>query len=520
MNYSWPSQTSEIAGTVSISGTVPVSGPLTNAELRASPVPVSTTFPSQQHVLVDNFPSSQAVTGAFFQVTQPISIASVVAVSGPLTDTQLRATPVPISGTITSVPSGTQTITGTVAVSNFPASQVVTGTFFQTTQPVSIASTVAISASSLPLPTGAATSALQSTGNSSLSSIDSKLTNPLPVSGAFFPATQPVSITATVAVSGPLTDTQLRATPVPVSGTVTTTPSGTQTVTGTVSATQSGTWNITNISGTVSLPTGASTSALQTTGNSSLSSIDGKTPTLVGGRQPVDGSGVTQPISAASLPLPTGAATAANQTTANASLSSIDAGIPAILGQTTMSASMPITLASDQSAIAVYQATSPKTTYRAAAISLTAAASPTDIFTIIGSATKTVKILRLAVSLFSSNNINFAGYLIKRSTPDTGGTSTICVNVPLDSANAAGTAVVRAYTVNPTLGTLVGNVSNVRLWSSGSNTNASPITIFDFAIPTAQPLTLRGVSEQLALNFNSNTVAGSTIELWVEWTEE
>lgn len=41
----------------------------------------------------------------------------------------------------------------------------------------------------------------------------------------------------------------------------------------------------------------------------SLSSIDTKTPALVSGRQPVDGSGVTQPISAVSLPLPTGSAT-------------------------------------------------------------------------------------------------------------------------------------------------------------------------------------------------------------------
>lgn len=38
--------------------------------------------------------------------------------------------------------------------------------------------------------------------------------------------------------------------------------------------------SITNITGTVSLPTGASTSALQTSGNSSLSSIDTKTPAL------------------------------------------------------------------------------------------------------------------------------------------------------------------------------------------------------------------------------------------------
>lgn len=67
----------------------------------------------------------------------------------------------------------------------------------------------------------------------------------------------------------------------------------------------------------------------------------------------VDGSAVTQPISAASLPLPTGAATSANQATEIASLASIDAGIPAALGQTTMSASMPVVIASNQTAIPV-----------------------------------------------------------------------------------------------------------------------------------------------------------------------
>lgn len=44
----------------------------------------------------------------------------------------------------------------------------------------------------------------------------------------------------------------------------------------------SGKININDISGTVSLPTGAATSALQTTGNSSLSSIDGKLTTKSG----------------------------------------------------------------------------------------------------------------------------------------------------------------------------------------------------------------------------------------------
>ncbi len=135
---------------------------------------------------------------------------------------------------------------------------------------------------SLPLPTGASTSALQTTGNSSLSSIDSKIT---------------AVNTGAVVVSSSV------------------------------------------------LPTDASTSALQTTGNSSLSSIDTKTPALVTGRIPVDGSAVTQPISAASLPLPAGAAT-------QATLSSIDAKFSE-LGQNTMSASTPVVLSSNHSDISV-----------------------------------------------------------------------------------------------------------------------------------------------------------------------
>ena len=55
-------------------------------------------------------------------------------VEGPLTDSELRASPVPITGTVTATPTGTQDVnivgttvtqpvSGTVAVSNFPATQ-------------------------------------------------------------------------------------------------------------------------------------------------------------------------------------------------------------------------------------------------------------------------------------------------------------------------------------------------------------------------------------------------------------
>lgn len=66
----------------------------------------------------------------------------------------------------------------------------------------------------------------------------------------------------------------------------------------------------------------------------------------VGGALSVDAS------ASASLPLPTGAATSALQTTGNTSLSSIDGKTPS-LGQALMAASVPVAIASNQSAVPV-----------------------------------------------------------------------------------------------------------------------------------------------------------------------
>ena len=72
------------------------------------------------------------------------------------------------------------------------------------------------------------------------------------------------------------------------------------------------------VQGTLPLPTGAATSALQGTGNTSLASIDGKVTACNTGN-----------VTVASCALPTGAATSAAQGTGNASLASIDGKITA-----------------------------------------------------------------------------------------------------------------------------------------------------------------------------------------------
>ncbi len=104
------------------------------------------------------------------------------------------------------------------------------------------------------------------------------------------------------------------------------------------------------------LPSGASTAAKQPAlGTAGTASADVITVQGIASMTAlkVDGSAVTQPVSAASLPLPTGASTLAEQQSQTTLLTNIDAGIPAALGQAAMAASMPVVIASNQSAVPI-----------------------------------------------------------------------------------------------------------------------------------------------------------------------
>jgi len=96
------------------------------------------------------------------------------------------------------------------------------------------------------------------------------------------------------------------------------------------------------------LPSGAATAANQTNGSQETQIVAGGNTASVTAASAlkVDGSAVTQPVSAASLPLPSGASTSALQTT-------ISGQLPASLGQKAMAASLSVAIASDQSAVVV-----------------------------------------------------------------------------------------------------------------------------------------------------------------------
>jgi hypothetical protein len=160
------------------------------------------------------------------------------------------------------------------------------------------------------------------------------------------------------------------------------------------------------------------------------------------------------------------------------------------------------------------------TSYSATSVAFVSAASATDVFTITGSASKTIRIHKVKVSgtTTSGSAIKITAQLIKRSTLDTGGTSVVATGVAHDSNSPSATAVVRHYTANPTtLGTTVGvlRADTVAFTGSGITGGVIEWNFEDFG----QPVVLRGVAQNLAVNFSATTITGPVISISVEWSE-
>lgn len=533
---------------------LPVTGPATDAELRAIPVPVSGTvavsnlpvtqtvagtvavsnlpatqpisgavavsnFPATQPisgtVAVSNHPASQAVTGAFFQATQPVSAAALPLPSGASTEATLAAIKaktdnLDVALSTRTKPADTQTVAGTVAVSNFPATQPVSGT---------------VAISNLP-----ATQA---------------------VTGTFFQATQPVS--GTVTATGPLTDAQLRAAPVPVSGTVTANAG-----TGTPDTTATGTLGALNASVQVSLA-GMQSAGFQMAAGTLLGTLapevsyDGGTTWLgTAVIDPVTGTkiagfsfGVSQPAIARTFQVTGGvglvrlrvsAYTSGTTTITLRASAVVDNGILAPVsaagGGAIPSHAVQIG-GTDGTAFRILSTDllgrvqvintgvdGYKTAYSATATAAPLAVAATDVFAITGSAAKLVRVTRIEVSGTQTTAGIVSVLVTKRSTANSGGTSTAPAMVPHDSLNAAAVASVLLYSANPTIGTTVGVVrSDKLLLPAPAGTSQAPPLVFDFGTRNGQAMVLR-VNQVLAVSFNGATVAGGSLNFNVEWTEE
>jgi hypothetical protein len=156
--------------------------------------------------------------------------------------------------------------------------------------------------------------------------------------------------------------------------------------------------------------------------------------------------------------------------------------------------------------------------YRLAGL-LTPVATPTDIL-MIAPVSKPVRVTRVAIVIVATAGGIADVVLIRRSTADTGGTSTTPVPVPNDPQDGTATAVVTVYTVNPAaLGTAVGNVGAAKMGIGSANSEASAVWEFPGA-RWSKYMTLRKPSDVLAVNMNGDALLAGEVLSWeIEWIE-
>jgi hypothetical protein len=164
-------------------------------------------------------------------------------------------------------------------------------------------------------------------------------------------------------------------------------------------------------------------------------------------------------------------------------------------------------------------------TYHASVTALAPAASATDFFTLTGSASAVVRVKYVECFGISTANANNLVNLLRRTTANTAGTSTATPIVASDTNDSAATAVVAAYTANPTLGTTVANsfIRSGRLSTVAAATSTletTPPLRWTFGAQNDKEITLRGATQVLALNgAGASFSAGAALSCAIEWTE-
>jgi len=164
-----------------------------------------------------------------------------------------------------------------------------------------------------------------------------------------------------------------------------------------------------------------------------------------------------------------------------------------------------------------------KATFSFAIIGLAPAASPTDVFNLTGSASKTVRLTRLVFSALQTTAGSIDVQVIKRSGgTQSAGTSGAANIVANDSNNPTASALVQTYTANPaSLGTTVGNLFAAKVFvAAAATTSSSDKVIMDYGNRPSQAHVLRGITQSISINLNAVTLTGGSCDVYVEWTEE
>jgi len=160
-------------------------------------------------------------------------------------------------------------------------------------------------------------------------------------------------------------------------------------------------------------------------------------------------------------------------------------------------------------------------TYAYVATDVTPVATATDVLTLTGVTGKIIRLSKVTVAGTATAASIYDCYLVKRTTLNTGGTSTNPVATKCDSIDPTASGILSLYTANPTLGTGT-NFDADKLYLPAGATPASAGTHREwiFGVDGSKEPVIRA-GETWAFNFAGAAVpAGCSLYLSFEWTEE
>lgn len=175
-----------------------------------------------------------------------------------------------------------------------------------------------------------------------------------------------------------------------------------------------------------------------------------------------------------------------------------------------------------------YSLDNARQTFRASASFTPFATAALALVTIIGSATRTVRVQRILIGGVATALADTLFRLTRTSVIGAGGTAVAPTIAKNDTLTAAPTAVVQHYTTAAqSTGTVVSALSHWRQFIATVTTPATAYTnptyqVFPECGIGGQSLVLRGVGDMLQIeNLNGgNLGAGTVLEYVVEWVED
>jgi len=164
-----------------------------------------------------------------------------------------------------------------------------------------------------------------------------------------------------------------------------------------------------------------------------------------------------------------------------------------------------------------------RATYAYRGADIAPAATPSDVLMLSGAANKIIRVTKIGISGSATAAALVDMYISKRTSTNTGGTSTNPTATKYDSADHTPSATLTLYTANPSsLGTgsaLEGDM--IYLPADATPTSEPSHWEREYGLGEAKCPILRSADESVSINFAGATLpAGTTFYFYIEWTEE